>query len=309
MSDDACAGYSPGVLVSVIVPVYNGERYVVEALNSVIAQTHRDMEIIVVDDGSTDRTVDAVTSVRDNRLRLLGQSNRGVAAARNAGVAEAQGEVAAFLDADDAWKATKLAEQLPRFDTAEVAIVGSLMTYVGDSGRPIGTSGEIADHQQERIAAARLMPFAPSSMVVRTSVLREVGAFDDDLARYIAPVEDLDLVSRIARHYHVVTVPKSLGYYRVHAESASFAKFHAMQRATRYLQARTGDPDLGWETWDASTRDSFMVRTSERARFLYRLAGMRIASGDSLRGIAALAAAIALAPTYSIPRLKRQLSR
>jgi glycosyltransferase involved in cell wall biosynthesis len=297
------------MLVSVIVPVYDTEQYVVEALNSVIGQTHRDLEMIVVDDGSADRSVEAVTSVRDSRLRLLRQSNRGVAAARNAGLADAHGEVAAFLDADDAWKPTKLAEQLPRFDTADVAIVGSLLTYVGDSGRSIGTSGEIADHQQERIAAARLMPFAPSSMVVRTSVVREVGGFDEDLARYIAPVDDLDLVSRVARHYRVVTVPKSLGYYRVHTESASSAKFRAMQRATRYLQARSGNPDLAWETWDASTHDSFMVRTSERARFLYRLAGMRIACGDSLRGLAALAAAIALAPTYSIPRLKRQLSR
>lgn len=296
-------------LVSVIVPTYDGERYVAEAVSSALAQSHRDLEVIVVDDGSSDRTLDVVARFTDRRVRVFQRPNGGVAAARNTGVGAARGEFVAFLDQDDAWRPEKLAEQLPRFAAPQVAIVGSLMTYIGPSGQAIGISGEIADHQQERIAALRLMPFAPSSMVVRSSVLREFGGFDEELAQHVAPVDDFDFVSRVAQRYRIVTVPRSLGYYRIHSEAGSFASFHAMRRAAYYLRARRDDPALTWDRWEATVRDGLSTRRRDRARYLYRLAGLRIASGRTVRGLAPLAGAVALAPRYSIRRLRRQRRR
>lgn len=101
-------------LISCIVPVYNGELYLREAIDSILAQTYRPLEIIVVDDGSTDATPDVVAGYGD-RLRYIRQPNAGPGAARNHGLNLAQGEFIAFLDADDLWHPDKLARQMTRF--------------------------------------------------------------------------------------------------------------------------------------------------------------------------------------------------
>lgn len=101
-------------LISCIVPVFNGERYVSETLDSILAQTYRPLELIVADDGSTDGTA-AVVARYGEPVRYLWQSNQGPAAARNLGVSAAQGEFVAFLDADDLWHPEKLTRQMARF--------------------------------------------------------------------------------------------------------------------------------------------------------------------------------------------------
>jgi glycosyltransferase involved in cell wall biosynthesis len=101
-------------LVSCIVPVFNGERYLAEALDSVLGQTYRALEVIVVDDGSTDGTP-AVVRTFGARVRCVTQPNAGLAAARNRGLAAATAELVAFLDADDLWLPEKIACQMERF--------------------------------------------------------------------------------------------------------------------------------------------------------------------------------------------------
>lgn len=99
-------------LVSVTIPVFNAEAYVADALASVLAQQHPALEVIVVDDGSTDRSLEAVRRVADSRCRVMRQPQSGAAAARNLGVAESGGALLAFLDADDVWPANKLELQV-----------------------------------------------------------------------------------------------------------------------------------------------------------------------------------------------------
>ncbi len=105
-------------LISCIVPVYNGERYIEEALDSILAQAWRPLEVLVVDDGSTDRTEDIAREVaeRTPELRVLTQKNAGPAVARNTGLAACGGELICFLDADDLWHPEKLVRQAARFD-------------------------------------------------------------------------------------------------------------------------------------------------------------------------------------------------
>ena len=98
-------------LISCVVPVFNGERYLGEALDSILAQTYRPLELLVVDDGSTDGAAALVTRYRD-QTRPLFQPNAGQAAARNLGLSVARGEFVAFLDADDLWHPEKLARQM-----------------------------------------------------------------------------------------------------------------------------------------------------------------------------------------------------
>ncbi len=104
----------PQVAVSVILPVYNGERYIIEALDSISSQTYQPAEVIVVDDGSTDKTVDLVESYGSS-ITSLRQGNSGAATARNTGIQASSGEYLAFLDHDDLWVANKLEMQLAAF--------------------------------------------------------------------------------------------------------------------------------------------------------------------------------------------------
>jgi O-antigen/teichoic acid export membrane protein len=113
-------GSSAVLTVSVIIPVHNGEAHVGDAVRSVLNQTYADLEVLVVDDGSSDGTADVVTRFQDPRVRLLRQEQRGVAGARNSGLREASGELVAFLDHDDVWFPDKLAIQLPVFVDVEV---------------------------------------------------------------------------------------------------------------------------------------------------------------------------------------------
>ncbi len=296
--------------VSVIMAVHNGADYVREAACSVLSQTHRQLELIVVDDGSSDGSGDIVRRLGDDRVRVVRQQQSGVAGARNRGLAEAEHDMIAFIDHDDIWFADKLSTQLPRFDADDVGVVGSYMTYLSDRGPTRATSGQRCDEQLERIAEARLMPFPLSSMVARAHLVQRLGGFDATLAE-VGQVEDLDLLSRIARQARIVTVPRPLGYYRVHGGAASFRTFYQMRRGTRFLQDRVeataAGEELTWEEWSSTMRESWNQRRRDRARFLYRTAGFQIVSGRRSRGMGNLVFASALAPGYVVPRLRRQL--
>ena len=295
--------------VSVVIPVFNGERYLRAALLSAMEQTYAAAEIIVVDDGSTDDSMKVIDAVNQmGTLTVVRQSNMGLAAARNSGIEVAQGELVAFLDADDVWFPEKLAAQVPLFEDASVGAVGSFMTYLGPTDRPFGTSGEIADERGEDIAAARFKPFAPSSTICRRKVLLDTGGFDPELSRL--GVEDLDSLARIASSYRVLTVPRPLGYYRVHPDSVTFDRFYEMQRATEFLQDRIRDrrsgQDITWAEWTAGHPITVQNRRQWRTRFLYRRAGLYWVSERRGRGIGCMAIAALMGPRYVVPRVRRQ---
>lgn len=125
--------------VTVVMPLYNTERYVEQAIASVLAQTYEDFELIVVDDGSTDESVERVRRCRDPRIRLIHQDNRGLAGARNSGIRHARGRYIALLDADDAWRPDKLALHVAHLDNRPtVGVSYSQSAFMDDDGRPLG---------------------------------------------------------------------------------------------------------------------------------------------------------------------------
>src|SRR5437773_9320352 len=123
--------------VSVVIPNYNYAHFLREAIDSALAQTYKDIEVIVVDDGSTDASADVIASY-DSRIHPVFSQNQGVAAARNRGVAESTGEYIAFLDADDAWLPTKIEKQVERFaaDTA-LGLVHVGVEDIDGEGNPL----------------------------------------------------------------------------------------------------------------------------------------------------------------------------
>lgn len=195
--------------VSVVIPLYNKGPYIARALNSVLAQTFQDFEVIVVDDGSTDDGAEVVRGFDDPRIRLIQQENRGVSAARNRGIEAAQAELVAFLDADDEWlpehleTLMRLREKYPEAGLYVTAY--STFTAQGESNSPELTS--IPPAPWEGIlpsyflaaAVSERMPISTSSVGVSNDIIRENGGFRVGLNIY----EDSLLWGKIALKYPV----------------------------------------------------------------------------------------------------------
>lgn len=200
--------------VSVVIPAYNYGRYIAEAIDSALAQTLPPLEVIVVDDGSTDGTAEVLARYGD-RIRVVRQKNQGVAAARNRGISVARGATIAFLDADDIWKPRKLELQMARFDAdPSLGLVSCGLESFDASGRTLETRVQ----QSEGQLASALLRFEPdiiaaaSTIVVPKRIAEEIGGFDVRLP----PSEDWDFCYRIATRYPVGQVAAALVRYRLH---------------------------------------------------------------------------------------------
>ncbi len=200
-------------LISVIIPTYNSAPYLSEALESVFAQTHTCLEVLVIDDGSTDNTA-AVMADYTDRTVYIRQVQSGPSRARNRGIAKAKGAYIAFLDADDIWLPAKLEKQLRAFQQdPEASLVYSRSVDFRDR-----TGKELRIYPRE-IHSGMLFDllltaplFLLSSVVVRNQVLKELGGFDEGLTT----AEDTHLYLRIARNHKIIGVPDVLVRRRIH---------------------------------------------------------------------------------------------
>ncbi len=202
-------------LITVIMPCFNAERYVREAVDSILNQSFPSVELIVVDDGSTDGSRE-ILATYGNRIRVLVQENQGPYPARNLGISVSQGEFVAFLDADDWWSL----DCLKKLEAALVAEPSAALAYCGwqnvglEGGR--GEPYVPPDYELEDKAARFLRSAAPwpiHAALVRRSVLDEVGGFDLDLPTCM----DYDLWLRIAVSRPIRLVPEVMAFYRHHA--------------------------------------------------------------------------------------------
>ncbi len=125
--------------VSVVIPAYNAMTYLPETITSVLQQTYTDFEVVVVNDGSTDKIEEWIVQISDPRIKLVSQANLGLAGARNTGIRESQGKYLAFLDADDLWEPTKLEKQVKILEkNPEVGLVYTWVTYIDETGQSTG---------------------------------------------------------------------------------------------------------------------------------------------------------------------------
>jgi glycosyltransferase involved in cell wall biosynthesis len=210
----------PRPLVSVVVPAYNAEATLAETLRSVRSQTYGELEIIVVDDGSTDRTTTIVKEQQnsDPRIQLIRQQNAGVAAARNAGAAVAKGAFLAPVDADDLWHPSKIERQLAEFRTASPA-VGLVYTWFAliDAESRIIHTKHCPDYTGWVLPtlAEFNMVGNGSSPLIRIDAFRETPGYDPSLrARGGEGCEDWKLYCQLAERHQFAVVPAHLTGYR-----------------------------------------------------------------------------------------------
>lgn len=206
--------------ISVIIPTHNAMSYLPAAVDSVLRQTFKDFELIIVDDGSNDNTVEWVLSLTDPRVKLITQENQGSAAARNRGIAIAQGAYIALFDADDIWELTKLEKQVDFLDThPSIGLVDTSVVLIDEDSKP---TGKVVTSKAEGDVWKHLVQFQPvcscdSTPLIRRECFDTVGLFDRDLMF----LEDLDWWIRLASSYQFGAIKEPLVKYRQHSGSKS----------------------------------------------------------------------------------------
>jgi len=211
------------VIVTAIVPVYRGERTLAQALSSLLAQEIDGLEVIVIDDGSPDRSADialAMQQAADGKLIVLRQSNRGLAATLNRGIGLARGKYITRQDQDDIVLAGRLAKQLAYLEAnPDIAMVGTWAHIYVEDAPTQRYHRHPSSNEAIRLELLFDSPFVHSSMMIRADVLQEMGGYCEDKSRQ--PPEDYELWSRIARKYRVANIPEVLTIYREVAGSMS----------------------------------------------------------------------------------------
>lgn len=240
-------------MISVVIPLYNKEQSIAATLESVLAQSYMDYEIIVVDDGSTDNSAVVVRSIIAKRpmsndkcqIRLLHKENGGVCSARNRGIKEAKGEYIALLDGDDQWDKDYLTEQEKMIhDFPEAAMWGINFAELNhgklirklETDLPDGYRGYVENYFQMHKRRSDL--FCSSSVVIRRDVFNKVGMFDERI-KY---AEDNDMWFRIIANYPVAFYDRYMVWYIYDAENRATNKKRLLKEWLPYFVEKYKDP-------------------------------------------------------------------
>jgi len=218
-------------LVSVIIPVYNYDRYLGEAIESVLNQTHRRLEVIVVDDGSTDRSAEVAKSFADRGVRYCYQANAGIGPARNKGAQSAEGEFIAFLDADDRWPLHKIERQLEAFETDETLemVFGQALQLQN------GPEWDAAVREYKPAVAGMVPGMVPGTMLIKRHAFFRVGLFKGDLK----VGEFIDWYARaVELKVRSLVLPELFLWRRIHDSNQGVRERQSVSDYARVLKAK-----------------------------------------------------------------------
>ena len=273
--------------VSVIVPVYNVESYIESTVQSVLKQTYQNFELLIIDDGSPDRSAEICQQFTDPRLKLIRQANRGLAGARNTGIRHAQGAYIAFLDGDDLWLPDKLEKHVRHLESSpSVGISFSRSEFIDESGN---RSGTYTMPKLTEITPPDLLRDNPigngSAAVLRREVLDAI-AFQGDLSgieetfyfdEHFRQAEDIECWLRVAiqTEWQIEGIPDALTLYRVNSGGLSANLLKQFDFLEKVLEkTRTYAPDLIAE-WESSAR-AYLLRYLARSAVRMKSSSMAI---------------------------------
>lgn len=250
--------------VSVIIPVYSAEKYIGDTVQSVLDQTYKSLELLIVDDGSPDKSIEICQQFTDPRIKIIRQVNRGVAAARNNGIRHSQGEYIAFLDADDLWLPEKLEKHVNHLENSPaVGVSFSYTAMIDEVGNPLGFYKMT---ELKEVTPSLILLRDPigsgSNLVTRREVLEAIrfqdnfdGTVEDcyfDNDRTLHPSEDTECWLRISlqTNWQFEVIPEVLILYRLHSGGYSSKLRKKLASWERFLEkARFYAPEF-MEQWE-----------------------------------------------------------
>lgn len=287
-----------------IVPCYNSENFIQETLKSIISQDRDSIQIIVVDDGSTDSTSKILQSVLRKTDLYLYQDNSGVASARNLGISHATGRFISFIDSDDIAYAEKFRKCIDVLNSnSNIVGCGHRMNYINSKSKIQGIT-PATKFSQDEIKYAKIMPFPFSSFVCKSDELKKVGFFNKSLIGS----EDLDIVSRLAYYGEIVIIPEALGAYRLHTQSISHKKVMTQAiscEIVKYLRVNNIDHTNINEI--VNLQNNFKIKLSIRRKILrnnfFRSFGIFFINEQYLKAFFFLPIAFMIGPIYSCKRI------
>ncbi|WP_088240717.1 glycosyltransferase family 2 protein, partial [Calothrix rhizosoleniae] len=226
-------------MISVVMPAYNASEFIDAAIESILNQTYRDFEFIIINDASTDNTLDIINAyaAKDTRIKVLNQpKNAGYTQAIKWGIKEAKYQWIARMDADDISLPERLQKQIEAANkNPNVVVWGTYIRHInsqGDivsNGVSVGAKTEADFH--ENIDNGHLVSLPHPTWLVKKEVLIKSGGYDSSFE----PAEDFELLSRLIDYGPLLVVPEHLLLYRVHSQSISMQKFFFQQKITRFV--------------------------------------------------------------------------
>jgi len=205
--------------VSVVMSVYNGEKYLKEAIESILDQTFIDFEFIIINDGSTDSSLNILKEFeqKDKRIKVISRENKGLVISLNEGVKLAQGEYIARMDADDVSDPKRLEKQLKYAQNEGLWVCGTWAKKVNDKGEAIGDMNYPPSSKKIKSYALLHNPFIHPSVIFKKDIFEKVGGYNQNFKN----IEDYELWTRIVFKYKTGNMSEMLLSYRVHTEQVT----------------------------------------------------------------------------------------
>lgn len=264
---------------SVIIPVYKVEKYIAATVQSVLQQTYKEFELLIIDDGSPDQSVEICQQFTDPRIKIIRQQNRGLAGARNTGIRQAQGEYLAFLDGDDLWLPQKLEKHLAHLENSiDVGVSFSRSAFISEAGEELGTylMPQIKDITVPCLLRDTVIGNG-SAAVIRREVFDAIR-FQDDLYgaiedfyfdEHFRRAEDIECWLRIViqTSWQIEGIPEFLTLYRVNSEglSANFLKqFESWEKVFEKIRSYAPEQLAQWENLARAYQLRYLARSAVR---------------------------------------------
>jgi glycosyltransferase involved in cell wall biosynthesis len=306
-------------MISVVMPVYNGERFLAEAVESVLNQTYKDFEFIIVDDGSTDSTPQMLQryAEKDPRVKIINAGKVGLSKAMNLGMTAAQYPWIARMDADDVCLPRRLEACIEAAQAdPDVVVWGTGIHHINAKGKVLSTSRvgprtrEQFNHLRQTGQAVQVIN--PSAMM-RKDIVDKVGGYKEAFTA----AHDLEIFDEMAEYGPILCIPEILVLYRVHGTSISAKKFFTQKKLARYVEARRharleSRPIPTLEDFLANYdnlpwRKRFKRNRQDLQAYYYRAAGLAYAERQYPKMAWSLIVATVLRPQYVVKRLWNQV--
>ncbi|MEC4985538.1 MAG: glycosyltransferase family 2 protein [Oscillatoria sp. PMC 1068.18] len=309
-------------LVSVIIPVYNVEQYIAATVKSALEQTYPNLELLIIDDGSPDRSIEICQQFSDRRIKIIRQENQGLPSALNTGIRNSRGTYIAFLDGDDLWLPEKLTKQIEHLESCpEVGVSFSRSALIDEAGNELGTYLMPQLRGIDPFSLLRSNPVGNgSAAAIRREVFEEVGYygekngssevfyFDEELTRS----HDTEFLLRIAikTNWLIEGIPEALTLYRINSEGLSanyLKKLESWEQVLLKVRGYAPEKIVCWESVSKAYHLRYLARKAIRLHdgdvalhLVWRAIAThpRICVEEPLRTLLTFSAAVAL---YFLP--------